>query len=121
MPDGPGGPLCNQGGPDSNKPLTNLPAASLIDAAPDGMVVVDDRGEILLVNRQVEELFGYGREELVGTPVEVLIPDEARPAHRAHRTRYRADPTTRPMGAGLQLLGRRKDGSGFPVELRRSP
>jgi PAS domain S-box-containing protein len=101
--------------------LEGLPAAALVDAAPDGMVVVGDQGEVLLVNRQVEELFGYTRDELVGEPIEVLIPDDARLAHRAHRTRYRADPTTRPMGAGLRLLGRRKDGTEFPVEISLSP
>jgi PAS domain S-box-containing protein len=112
--------LSSQRGHD-DEPLTDVPAASLIDAAPDGMVVVGDQGEMLLVNRQVEELFGYGRDELIGAPIELLIPDEARQAHRAHRTRYRADPTTRPMGAGLQLLGRRRDGSVFPVEISLSP
>jgi PAS domain S-box-containing protein len=95
--------------------------AALVDAAPDGMLVVGDQGEILLVNRQVEELFGYTRGELLGQPVEVLIPEGARPAHLAHRARYRADPTTRPMGAGLQLRGLRKDGTEFPVEISLSP
>ena len=102
-------------------PLEDLPAAALLDAAPDGMVVVGEQGEILLVNRQLEELFGYARDELIGQPVEVLIPEVARGAHRAHRARFGADPTTRPMGAGLRLLARRRDGTDFPVEISLSP
>jgi len=121
MADGPGGRVSRDGGPGDDETLSDLPAAALIDAAQDGIVVVGDQGEILLVNRQVESLFGYARDDLVGEPIEVLIPDQARNAHRAHRTRYRADPLTRPMGAGLRLLGRRNDGSVFPVEISLSP
>jgi PAS domain S-box-containing protein len=121
MADGLSGRHGGDGGPFSDEPLEVLPAAALVDAAPDGMLVVGDQGEILLVNRQLEELFGYARDELIGQPVEALIPEGARPAHRAHRARFRAAPTTRPMGVGLQLLGRRKDGTAFPVEISLSP
>jgi PAS domain S-box-containing protein len=93
----------------------------LVDAAPDGMVVADQEGRILLVNCQLEELFGYERSELLGKSVDELLPDQIRQGHRAHRTRYAAEPRTRPMGTGLALLGQRKDGSSFPVEVSLSP
>ncbi|HZT64565.1 MAG TPA: PAS domain S-box protein [Acidimicrobiales bacterium] len=93
----------------------------LVEAAPDGMVVADEAGTILLVNRQTEDLFGYKRDELIGMSVEELLPEQMRRAHRAHRTRYRAEPRTRPMGAGLSLLGKRRDGTTFPVEISLSP
>ena len=96
-------------------------ASALVEAAPDGMMMADEQGRILLVNRQVEVLFGYGREELLGQPVEVLLPERLRQAHGAHRTRFRAEPRTRTMGAGLRLSGRRADGAEFPVEVSLSP
>ncbi|HVM67218.1 MAG TPA: PAS domain S-box protein [Acidimicrobiales bacterium] len=105
----------------TDEPLKGITAAELVDAAPDGMLVVGDQGEIVLVNRQLEGLFGYRRDELVGELIEVLVPGAARGTHRAHRTRYRADPTNRPMGAGLRLMGQRKDGTEFPVEISLSP
>ncbi len=91
------------------------------DSAPDGVLVVDDSGRIRAVNRQIELLFGYDRTSLIGETVEVLLPGELRQAHRAHRTRYRADPRARPMGAGLKLKGRRCDGTAFPIEISLSP
>ncbi len=94
---------------------------SLVDAAPDALVVVDEGGFIELVNSQAEVLFGYRRCDLVGKPVEILVPGSVRAVHRAHRTRYRADPTTRAMGAGEPLRGRRADGTEFPVEVGLSP
>ena len=96
-------------------------ASALVEAAPDGMMLVDAQGQILLVNRQVEELFGYGRDDLVGQAVEVLLPERLGASHRAHRTRFRGEPRTRTMGAGLRLLGRRADGAQFPVEISLSP
>jgi two-component system, NarL family, sensor histidine kinase DevS len=96
-------------------------ASALVEAAPDGMMMVDEQGQILLVNRQVEELFGYGRHELVGQAVEMLLPEALRRAHQGHRTRFRVEPRTRAMGAGLRLLGQRADGAKFPVEISLSP
>ncbi|MEU1178604.1 PAS domain S-box protein [Streptomyces sp. NPDC005820] len=93
----------------------------LLEAAPDAMVIVDDRGAIRLVNAQTEALFGYGREELLGHPVELLIPDRFRDQHTGHRGAYTANRQVRPMGAGLELHGLRKDGTEFPVEISLSP
>jgi PAS domain S-box-containing protein len=96
-------------------------AAALVEAAPDGMMMTDEQGQILLVNRQVEVLFGYRRQDLVGQPVEVLLPARFRRAHRAHRTRFRGEPRTRTISAGLRLWGRHADGAEFPVEISLSP
>jgi len=93
----------------------------LVDAAPDGIVMSDDAGKILLVNRQFELLFGYGRKELLGRPIEDLLPEQLRHAHRVHQASYRSEPRTRPMGGSLPLLGTRKDGREFPVEISLSP
>src|SRR5438874_9086071 len=93
----------------------------LLEAAPDAMVIVDGDGRIIIVNGQTERLFGYEREELLGQPIEVLVPDRFRPGHPEHRTGYSHDPKTRPMGAGLDLFGRRKDGSEFPAEISLAP
>ena len=93
----------------------------LFDFAPDTVVVVDHDGQIIRVNAQVEKMFGYRREELVGQPIEVLIPDRLRAEHVRERAGYIAEPHTRPMGIGLELYGKRKDGSEFPVDVMLSP
>ena len=85
------------------------------------MVIVDGAGAIVLVNAQAERLFGYRRAELLGRPVELLVPDRQGAAHASHRVRFAAHPATRPMGAGLELHARRKDGREIPVEISLSP
>jgi PAS domain S-box-containing protein len=102
------------------KDLENRRFAGLLEAAPDAMVCVDKAGRIALVNAQAERLFGYGKQELVGQRVEVLVPDAARAVHRRHRAEYVADPKPRPMGAGMELAARRRDGSTFPAEISLS-
>lgn len=94
---------------------------AVFDAAPDGIVLVDAEGTIRDLNPQALLQFGYERDELIGQPVEVLVPDHRRDAHRRHRDEYLEDPRARPMGIGLELAGRRKDGTTFPVEISLSP
>ena len=94
--------------------------AGLLEAAPDAMVCVDSGGRIVLVNAQAERLFGYAREELAGQQVEILVPDAVKAAHPDLRSGYAADPRPRPMGAGLELSGRRRDGTTFPAEIALS-
>ena len=95
--------------------------SSVIDAAPDGMFIVDGTGTITFANRQAAELFGVPRDDLVGSSVDRLLPDALQASHRAHRLRYRAEPSVRPMGVGMLLRARRGDGSEFPVEVSLSP
>ena len=92
----------------------------LLEAGPDAIVGVGEDGCISLVNAQTEALFGYRREEMLGQPVEMLVPEGVRSAHLAHRAGYLQDPRTRPMGVGMELAGRRKDGTEFPAEISLS-
>ena len=91
------------------------------EASPSGIVLVNDRGRIVLVNTHAEELFGYRREELLGKLVEILVPERFASQHPVHRAQFLAAPTARPMGAGRELFGRRKDGSEFPIEIGLNP
>jgi len=94
---------------------------NLLEAAPDAMVIIDSSGDIALVNAQAVGMFGFAREEMIGQKVEMLIPEHLRGSHSGHRDRYFESPKVREMGAGLELSGRRKDGSEFPIEISLSP
>jgi PAS domain S-box-containing protein len=94
---------------------------SLFEFAPDAILVVNESGVIIRVNSKTEQLFGYSREELAGQAVELLVPHRFAREHVGHRSQYLQDPNTRPMGVGLQLFGRPKDGTEFPVDIMLSP
>src|SRR5450631_2618679 len=93
----------------------------LLEAAPDAIFEVDRDGTIVLMNAAAERIFGYNRDELLGKFIEVLVPDSIRARHQEHRSHYEANPLTRPMGIGLELFAKRRDGTHFPVEISLSP
>ncbi len=93
----------------------------MLEGSPNGMLMVGRGGNIVLANALMEKLFGYRKEELLGRPVDMLVPERLRGQHAAHRERFLASPDVRPMGAGRDLFGRRKDGTEFPVEIGLSP
>src|SRR6516164_9708712 len=92
-----------------------------LDAAPDAMVIIDEAGKVCFANRQVSALFGYAREDIVGESVEALMPERFRSQHAARRRDYLGNVRVRPMGGGLELFGRRRDGAEFPIEISLSP
>src|SRR5436190_24344265 len=95
---------------------------TLIDAAPEGFLVVNAQGQILRVNQCIEDMFGYTRFELAGRPVEILVPEDMRQVHLRDRRTYQHDPVQRSMGAlGTTLTGRRKDGREFPIAVSLRP
>lgn len=105
----------------SSLELTDHDRWRILESAPDAMVIVDCAGRIAFVNSHAEHMFGYSPNELLGQAVEILAPEVVRAAHVRHRSEYSASPHAREMGSGLELQGRRKDGSTFPVEIRLSP
>src|SRR5262245_18501922 len=102
-----------------HQPATQAEAKfqALLELAPDAIVITDQAGRITIANGQAEAIFGYHRDELIGRPIEILMPERFRLRHVHHRTGYVGDPHTRPMGSRLDLVARRKDGSEFPVEI----
>jgi PAS domain S-box-containing protein len=96
-------------------------ARSALDAAPDAMIIIDASGSILFVNRQISALFGYEHDEIIGLKIEHLLPERFRTRHVGHRDQYVNNVRVRPMGVGLDLYARRKDGTDFPVEISLSP
>jgi PAS domain S-box-containing protein len=93
----------------------------LLESMPDSIVMVNNTGYIVLVNEQATKMFGYRREHLVGKPIEILLPERFRKTHISHRTQFSVAPKAREMGVGLELFGRRSDGTEFPVEISLSP
>lgn len=94
---------------------------ALLESAPDAVIIVNADGEIVLINTQTVNVFGYTRSELLGKPIEMLIPELFHNRHLGHRTEYIAEPYVRTIGIDLELYALRKDGSQFPVEISLSP
>jgi PAS domain S-box-containing protein len=98
-----------------------LLSSSILEAIPDAVAAVNQQGVIIQVNSQTETLFGYTHEELIGQKIEMLVPERQRAQHHSHREHFHQQPKIRRMGSGLDLAGRRRDGSEFPVEISLSP
>jgi PAS domain S-box-containing protein len=103
------------------QPESDLRLRAAVESSPSGLLMIDAEGRIVLVNREVERLFGYPREELLGRPVEMLVPPKARASHPSLRGGFFSSPSVRSMGAGRELFGRRKDGTEVPVEIGLTP
>src|SRR6266700_2731874 len=106
---------------DRNIAPETLLSSSILEAIPDAVAGVNRQGVIVQVNSQTEALFGYTRDELIGQRVEILVPERQRGQHDQHREQYHHRPTIRRTGSGLDLYGRRRDGTEFPVEISLSP
>ena len=104
-----------------NDRAVELRLRAAIDSAPSGLLMIDATGRIVLVNREVERLFGYAREELLGQSVELVVPEASRHRHEADRAAFMAQPSVRAMGVGRDLFGRRKDGTEVPIEVGLTP
>ena len=113
--------LSDRGSENEPPPVEGLDYRAVFEFAPGGIVVVGRSGLIVEFNSNVLEQFGYSAEELVGQPVEMLVPEAQRATHLRHRAHFHAASTARPMGAALTLSGRRKDGTTFPLEISLSP
>lgn len=100
---------------------TEAQLRAVLETAPDAMVIIDDKGTITLVNQEAESMFDYQRSELIGQPIEILIPDHLRKRHQGYRGHYFEAPKRREMGIGLELSGRRRNGTTFPVEISLGP
>lgn len=94
---------------------------NILESAPDAMIIIDHHGKIAVVNGRAVQMFGYARDEMLGKEVEFLLPDELSDRHISHRAAYAREPHLRPMGTGMNLSGKRRDGSSFPVEISLSP
>ena len=121
MPDAPESQSASTSSSSAPIPISSTSAQPFLDISPDALVIVNQAGIIVMANRQTEAVFGYAQEALLGQQIELLLPQRFHESHTTHRERYFSAPSTRPMGIGLHLVGRRKDGAEFPVEISLSP